>query len=101
MFNKRIIILFIVFILPFCGYGQFLDAENKNIGFEANYGYGFMLSHELTENKLVYHTGGWPGYSTIIMQFIESGETVIVLSNNEYEQFLQLADNIMSILIYR
>lgn len=72
-----------------------------NNGKQSNYGYGFMLSHELTENKLVYHTGGWPGYSTIIMQFIESGETVIVLSNNEYEQFLQLADNIMSILIYR
>lgn len=45
MFNKRIIILFIVFILPFYGYSQFLDVGNKGVGVEANYGYGFIMPH--------------------------------------------------------
>lgn len=72
-----------------------------NDGDRSNYGYGFFLSHELNKNKLIYHTGGWPGYSILIMQFIESGETVVVLSNNDYNGFLNLADQIMGTLIYR
>jgi len=70
-------------------------------GKKVNYGYGFFLSHEESENKLIYHTGGWPGYSTLIMQFIESGETVVVLSNNQYDRFLTLTDEVMGTLIYR
>jgi len=46
------------------------------------YGYGEMLgTNEL--GKYIMHTGGWPGYSTILVRFIKDDITIIILSNNE------------------
>jgi ubiquitin C-terminal hydrolase len=33
--------------------------------------------------KTVSHTGGWPGYATMINRHTDRNETIIILSNNE------------------
>jgi len=65
----------------------------------SGYGYGFFLSGGNNSERLVYHTGGWPGYLNIIMHFPDSHKDIIVLSNNSYDNFTRLADDIAAILI--
>jgi CubicO group peptidase (beta-lactamase class C family) len=70
-----------------------------NNGAEVNYGYGFFLSGGGSAETLIYHTGGWPGYLCIIMLFPESKKSVIVLSNNSSDYFMNIADDISAILL--
>ncbi|MCB0727680.1 MAG: beta-lactamase family protein [Ignavibacteriae bacterium] len=46
------------------------------------YGYGEFL-FENKYGKSIYHSGGWPGYSTILKRFLSNDATIIILSNNE------------------
>jgi len=47
------------------------------------YGYGVMVKTLSPNGKVISHTGGWPGYSTILINREKDDETIIVLSNNE------------------
>jgi CubicO group peptidase (beta-lactamase class C family) len=46
------------------------------------YGFGVMIQKNPAGN-IISHTGGWPGYSTLLMRKTDKDETIIVLSNNE------------------
>lgn len=78
---------------------QAWQPHTLNNGSKVNYGYGFFLERGEGMQPLVYHTGGWPGYTTLIMQFIETGEAVVVLSNNSYDWFLNIADDLTNMLL--
>ncbi|PLX23421.1 MAG: hypothetical protein C0597_01055 [Marinilabiliales bacterium] len=45
MFCKRFIIFFIALVLPFLSKSQFTRIADKGIGFEVDYGYGFIMPH--------------------------------------------------------
>lgn len=47
------------------------------------YGFGFEVLPKSDRGKTVYHTGGWPGYATRIVRYLDSDKTIIILSNNE------------------
>ncbi|MEO6612706.1 MAG: serine hydrolase [Chitinophagaceae bacterium] len=47
------------------------------------YGFGVMVKPNTPEGKIIFHTGGWPGYSTYVLTRSKKRETLIVLSNNE------------------
>jgi CubicO group peptidase (beta-lactamase class C family) len=47
------------------------------------YGFGVMVQTKTPKGKVISHTGGWPGYSTLIVRRVDIGETIIGLSNNE------------------
>ena len=47
------------------------------------YGFGVMVQPKTAQGKVISHTGGWPGYSTLLERRVDKDETVIVLSNNE------------------
>jgi CubicO group peptidase (beta-lactamase class C family) len=67
-------------------------------GILTNYGYGFFLSGGNGTEPLTFHTGGWPGYTTIIVNFIQQKKQLIILSNNEYANFSRMADDIGELL---
>jgi CubicO group peptidase (beta-lactamase class C family) len=46
------------------------------------YGFGVMVQKS-PGGKIISHTGGWPGYSTLLERRTDMDETIIVLSNNE------------------
>jgi hypothetical protein len=56
------------------------DSTYAGIGNEMPYGYGWILSAD-TANKFVWHTGGLPGYTSLITRFTTHRLTVIVLQN--------------------
>lgn len=68
-------------------------------GESINYGYGFFLAGGNNTEQITYHTGGWPGYTTIMVNFVEQKKQIIILSNNQYANFSRIADDIGELLI--
>jgi CubicO group peptidase (beta-lactamase class C family) len=68
-------------------------------GKKTDYGFGFFLVKGPAIEDLVYHTGGWPGYSTMIMKLEEQKKNIVILSNNDYDNFDALADEIATSLL--
>lgn len=49
----------------------------------AYYGYGVSVEPKGAYGKIISHTGGWPGYATLLKNYVDSNKTLIILSNNE------------------
>lgn len=47
------------------------------------YGFGVMVQPHSEKGKVISHTGGWPGYHTLIVRKPDIDQTIIILSNNE------------------
>ncbi len=47
------------------------------------YGFGVMVQPYSPKGKIISHTGGWPGYHTMIVNRPDIDETIILLSNSE------------------
>lgn len=73
--------------------------HNLPTGEAIDYGYGFLLSGGGSAEKLVYHTGGWPGYFCIMMHFPDQQKQIVVLSNNAFDGFTRLADDVAGMLL--
>jgi len=67
-------------------------------GKTSDYGYGIMLKKGENIHEMEFHTGGWPGYSTMIVRFPNLNKEIIVLSNNGYNFFDSLVDEISVLL---
>lgn len=64
-----------------------------------SYGYGVEIIDKPQCQRIVNHSGGWPGYHTFILRFLDSEKTIVILSNNEYPSFDMMADKIAKILL--
>jgi CubicO group peptidase (beta-lactamase class C family) len=69
-----------------------------NNGSLSQYGFGWYLSDDPEQGKIVYHTGDNPGYKTIIIRFVEINKTVIFLSNNAHEKYDELLKGVQNIV---
>ncbi len=49
---------------------------------KTNYGFGWILEANGVYGNIVNHTGGWPGYRTLIERHIQNDKTIIVLLNH-------------------
>ena len=67
----------------------------------SNYGFGWMLRSDPLLGKIVMHTGDNPGYATQIIRYIDAGKTIILLSNNAYQNFNEIVRNIEKIVSTR
>ena len=47
------------------------------------YGFGVNVQPKSDKGKIISHTGGWPGYRTLLMRRTDMDETIIILSNGE------------------
>ncbi len=47
-----------------------------------SYGYGEFIGKNQF-GDFISHTGGWPGYHTVITRYLSNDATIIILSNNE------------------
>ncbi|MED2942480.1 serine hydrolase [Bacillus swezeyi] len=77
----------------------FSPARLKN-GETVDYGCGWVLQDNPEKGRIVSHSGGWPGYSTMMIRYIDHQKTFIYLSNveqdDEYEQAIfKAVDNIL------
>lgn len=52
-------------------------------GKENGYGYGWIIENTPNAGKKLFHSGGWPGYSTMFCRYPEKDACIILLSNLE------------------
>ncbi|HUR67125.1 MAG TPA: serine hydrolase [Chitinophagaceae bacterium] len=65
-------------------------------GVRTTYGFGWGTTTLETIGRVLNHTGGWPGYNTIIERHLDSEKVIIILRNHETEvQMLQKIRNIL------
>lgn len=60
------------------------DSISKSTGF------GFVIQNSEKLGKYILHTGAWQGYVNFLLYILESDEFVVILSNNEYEEYGEL-----------
>lgn len=63
-----------------------------NDGSKSFYGFGWEIKPDSPYGKMVMHTGDNPGYQTIIMRFIDSKKTIIILNNNYHPDQKKLVE---------
>jgi len=54
-----------------------------NDGTTYPYGFGWGIASDSTLGKIVRHTGGWPGYATLIVRYLDRKDCLIILTNND------------------
>ena len=64
----------------------------------SSYGFGWMISKHPTLGVKIWHTGSNPGYATLFIRFIDTDKTIIILSNNAYDDMPGVASAVISIL---
>ncbi len=70
--------------------GKLNDGSDIDIGFQGDsYGFGWRI-HNSLNGRVVWHTGHYPGYSAIIRRYTDIDRTIICLSNNGYEFYLNM-----------
>ncbi|RZL18971.1 MAG: class A beta-lactamase-related serine hydrolase [Pedobacter sp.] len=61
------------------------------------YGFGWLIMPPSERGKVYMHTGGYPGYATIISRYVDRNNSVIILTNkwntfNIYDLFRSIDD---------
>ncbi|GGE51854.1 hypothetical protein GCM10011413_17740 [Pedobacter psychrotolerans] len=77
----------------------FNSAKTKD-GKETNYGFGWFIGNSKKYGKIVYHTGGWPGYSTFIERHLDNDKTIIMLQNNSDSKINSSLQKVRTILYH-
>jgi CubicO group peptidase (beta-lactamase class C family) len=67
-----------------------------NNGAISNYGFGWDL---IPEHNIVWHNGDNPGYKTLIIRFLKTKTTLIVLCNNATDEFVNLTNQLKRIIL--
>ncbi len=74
---------------------EMTSPHELNDGKFSRYGFGLMVNDIANCYKVVYHTGSWPGYYTLVLTIPEIKLNFVILTNNEYDFFQHLADEII------
>lgn len=65
-----------------------------NNGETYDYGFGWILEKNAEKGTTVSHSGGWPGYATLMIRYIDENKTIIYLNN--MEQNYEFEQNIIA-----
>ena len=76
---------------------QMYTKGKTKYGREIPYGYGFRIDNKNSE-KVIYHYGKWNGFSTSIMQYIDSDLVIITLEHSKYNSMNHLNNKVRTIV---
>lgn len=79
---------------------QAFSPVTLNNGEIFDYGFGWILEKNAEQGTTVSHSGGWPGYSTLLIRYIDVSKTIIYLSNMEqdYENEQSMVASVQNIV---
>ena len=60
---------------------EIFNSSELNDKTKTEYGFGWFIEDNGLYGSIVKHTGGWPGYRTIIERHLQNDKTIIVLLN--------------------
>lgn len=75
---------------------EILTSGEDNQHIKHGYGFGWMLRRMEPAGRVAFHTGGWPGYNTLIEKHLDHRKTIIILSN--HDRFNMDLDELRNIL---
>lgn len=85
-------------LLKRSSFDQMWTPARLNNGKNADLGYGFgWMTGEIRGNRFVRHGGGWQGFSTHILRYVDRKLTVIVLTNLANLNASPIADGIAAL----
>ena len=67
---------------------------------KTDYGFGWFIEENGLYGNIVKHTGGWPGYRTIIERHLQNDKTIIVLLNYVNNDSTYIPIKILRQLLY-
>ena len=67
---------------------------------KTGYGFGWFIEDNGLYGKIVKHTGGWPGYRTIIERHLQNDKTIIILLNYVNNDSTYIPIKILRQLLY-
>lgn len=67
---------------------------------KTDYGFGWFIEDNGVYGNIVKHTGGWPGYRTLIERHLQNDKTVIVLLNYVNNESTYIPIKILRQLLY-
>ena len=67
-------------------------AFKLNDGTRSYYGFGWEIKPQSPFGKMGMHTGSNPGYSTIIVRYLEENKTIIILNNNAHPDMMRIVE---------
>jgi CubicO group peptidase (beta-lactamase class C family) len=70
-------------LVSFAAMQEAFTPAKLNDGKTYPYGFGWAMGTLDGIGKIVNHSGGWPGYGTIIERHLQTGKTIIILRNHE------------------
>lgn len=74
------------------------EQTKLNDGSRQDYGFGWGMYSKPLYGKVVFHSGGWPGYLTWISRYIDTDKTIIILMNHFIPSQQRLPKSIEKIL---
>ncbi|MEQ9593469.1 MAG: serine hydrolase domain-containing protein [Cyclobacteriaceae bacterium] len=77
---------------------QAFTPAKLNDGSASNYGFGWIITPDSPLGKVVWHDGDNPGYKTLIVRYLDSNKTLIMLCNNYHGQFERIRERIEQLL---
>jgi CubicO group peptidase (beta-lactamase class C family) len=60
-------------------------------------GLGWFIEGGDTHERVASHSGGWPGYATFVLRFLDRPLTVVVLSNTAYMRVDRIAKKVAEV----
>jgi len=72
-------------------FSEAISPGKLNNGQETKYGFGWRIDEK---GKTLSHTGGWVGFGTIIIRYIDKNQTLIVLDNSSNFQAQKIVRDI-------
>ena len=77
---------------------QAFTPAQLNDGKSSGYGFGWIVAEHPGLGRKIFHTGDNPGYKSIIIRYIDTRQTLILLSNNAHEKFQDIVVGIENAL---
>jgi CubicO group peptidase (beta-lactamase class C family) len=69
-------------LVKFPTFEEAITPVKLNDGSTYPYGFGWGIRNDSTLGKITAHTGGWPGYGTMIVRYLDRKDCLIILTNN-------------------
>lgn len=84
-------------VLSFAAQDSMTTLQRTSKGEPTETGLGWFIDGGGTNERVAHHSGGWPGYATFVLRFLDRPLTVVVLSNTSYMRVDRIAKRVAEV----
>ncbi|MBL7956100.1 MAG: beta-lactamase family protein [Flavobacteriales bacterium] len=84
-------------VLSFASQDSMTTVQRTKKGEPTETGLGWFIDGGGANERVAHHSGGWPGYATFVLRFLDRPLTVVVLSNTAYMRVDRIAKRVAEV----